>query len=374
MYQQNVAIVDADLIGKKKNRFPNLACMKLSGYNKMRGHHVVLKTDYEDLGKYDSVYISKVFTDTQVPESILHMPNVQYGGTGFFYSQAPRLKWEIEHHPPDYDLYKDFVLDRISTEINSNGGEWEKDLYRKTRNEYKWYLDYSIGFLTRGCFRHCDFCVNKDYNKVSAASPLGEFFDRNRPKLCFLDDNFLGYTKWKDLLEEVYMTGRPFTFRQGLDIRLMTEEKFDWLMRCKYDGDCTFAFDDVNDYGIIRNKLEMIRCRTDKQFRFYVLVGFKGQDGADIEDAFIRIALLMRYGCLPYIMRHEKCKESRWKGVYTTLARWCNQPSFYKKMSFREFCEANGETSATLRYMREFEAMHPHIARTYFDIRYGEEN
>lgn len=28
----NIAIIDADLIGRKRHRFPNLACMKISGY------------------------------------------------------------------------------------------------------------------------------------------------------------------------------------------------------------------------------------------------------------------------------------------------------------------------------------------------------
>lgn len=32
-----VAIIDADLIGHKKHRFPNLACMKLSAYHKSGG-------------------------------------------------------------------------------------------------------------------------------------------------------------------------------------------------------------------------------------------------------------------------------------------------------------------------------------------------
>ena len=43
-----MAVVDADLISRKKHRFPNLACMKLSGYHKDRGDEVVLKTDYEE--------------------------------------------------------------------------------------------------------------------------------------------------------------------------------------------------------------------------------------------------------------------------------------------------------------------------------------
>ena len=45
-----------------------------------------------------------------------------------------------------------------------------------------------------------------------------------------------------------------------------------------------------------------------------------------------------------YIMRHEYYNRSPYKGMFITLARWCNQPSFLKKKSFRQFCEANGLT------------------------------
>ena len=75
----NVAIIDADLVGRKKHRFPNLACMKLSGYHKSKGDHVELLTSYELLG-WDLIYVSKVFTDTEVPEEVLTAPNVVYGG------------------------------------------------------------------------------------------------------------------------------------------------------------------------------------------------------------------------------------------------------------------------------------------------------
>lgn len=40
-----VAIIDADLIYRKKHRFPNLACMKLSAYYKSNGADVELKLD-----------------------------------------------------------------------------------------------------------------------------------------------------------------------------------------------------------------------------------------------------------------------------------------------------------------------------------------
>ena len=48
----NIAIIDADLVGKKKHRFPNLVCMKISGYYKEQGNRVTLKLDYDNLEKW----------------------------------------------------------------------------------------------------------------------------------------------------------------------------------------------------------------------------------------------------------------------------------------------------------------------------------
>ena len=41
-----IAIIDADLIGRRNHRFPNLVSMKLAGYHRERGNDVELITDY----------------------------------------------------------------------------------------------------------------------------------------------------------------------------------------------------------------------------------------------------------------------------------------------------------------------------------------
>lgn len=74
----NIGIIDADLVGRKKHRFPNLACMKLSSYYKQKGHTVDLLLNYDEVENYDKIFISKVFTDTEVPESILNLSWVEY--------------------------------------------------------------------------------------------------------------------------------------------------------------------------------------------------------------------------------------------------------------------------------------------------------
>lgn len=87
--------------------------------------------------------------------------------------------------------------------------------------------------------------------------------------------------------------------------------------------------------------------------------------GADIETVFERCRILRKYNALPYIMRYKAVYESRWRGMYSNLAAWCNQPSFFRKKTFRAFCEIRGK--AARRYMEEFEQEYPEIAKEYFD-------
>ena len=49
----------------------------------------------------------------------------------------------------------------------------------------------------------------------------------------------------------------------------------------------------------------------------------------------------MRYGCLGYIMRHEDYKKAPLPNIYVQIARWCNQPGFYRNLSFWEYCYKN---------------------------------
>lgn len=358
-----VAIIDADLIGRRRHRFPNLACMKLSGYWKGQGADVVLKTDFTGLSEFDQVFISKVFTDTPVPEDALSLPNVQHGGIGFFYDRAAPLPEAVEHHRPDYHLYDPWVEQQLSA-----GGKARDFIY---------YTDYSIGFLTRGCFRKCSFCVNQNYDRVFAHSPLTEFFDPERPKICLLDDNFLGHPDWKGLLTDLQQTQRPFQFKQGLDERLLTDEKCAALFSSRYDGDFIFAFDDAADAALIEQKLQLARKHTNTVLKFYCFCGYD-RAGAwdadfwkrDIFELLFRIAILMRYKCLPYVMRYARYSESPYRGMYITLARWCNQPSFFKKKSLWEFTESNGKNSACFRYVDEFAAQFPEVEH-YLHLKFG---
>ena len=106
-----VGLVDID-----GHNYPNLALMKLSAHFKATGHEVKLATP-DNIKDFDCGFASKVFSFTLMPE----LPDwVEVGGSGINLKVA--LPDEVEHLCPDYDLYD---------------------------------LDYSLGFLTRGCIRNC---------------------------------------------------------------------------------------------------------------------------------------------------------------------------------------------------------------------------
>lgn len=382
---KRIAVIDADLIGRKKHRFPNLACEKISGYWKRKGAYVELKLDYTGLDSYDQVYISKVFTDTPIPDWVrmIKSRRVHFGGTGFYFDRAKDLPKQIEHGMPDYSLYDSWIeaeVQKAETIAITKGEPFNRKSFMA---QFREYTDYSIGFITRGCFRKCPFCVNQKFDHVFEHSPLEEFLDPHRKHICLLDDNFLGCPNWRVLLRQLQETGKKFKFKQGLDERLLTEEKCELLFSSKYDGDFTFAFDNIEDYDLIQEKLKLIaRHRTSRSIKFYLLVGFESTDYKDIENAFRRIALLLEYGCLPYVMRYQDkdrapWKESKYAKLYTAIARWCNQPRIIKKMSFRYFCEANqalkkdaSKLCTCMQAMTDFEREHPEIAQRYFDLRY----
>jgi len=393
-----IGIIDADLLDHG-TKHPNLALLKISGFCKGvelpngKHHDVRLICSYDEIdgliskiNEYDIIAISQVFKFTKRPEILDYLIREHlafYGGTGFFEINGPNLPEEVEHHMPDYSLYNEYI------EIQTGGDE------KKKKRDFDDYLNYSIGFTTRGCIRHCGFCVNRLLNKVVKWSPVNEFLDEKRPAIYLWDDNIMAAPPivFKSVMDSLLAANKPFQFRQGMDIRLMTEEKAALLSNVKYHGDYIFAFDhykkdDPKEWLQVEQTikgLEIWRKHTNKSTKLYVLVAYDGQDEKDIEGAFFRIKILMEYGCLPYIMRFEEYHNSKYKGMYIQLARWCNQPSFFKKKSFRQYCEANEEyhmktnPSATqncscFQAMIDFEKEHPEIAEKYFDLRFEELN
>jgi len=384
-----VGLVDADLLCKG-TRHPNLVLLKLAGYFRDNGiPYELIIDDNPDLARYQRVYLSRVFVFTQMPKFIevykkqhpKWRRKIQMGGTGFYSLIENRQKFikkrqndmlqlsydpylpnfSMAHQMPDYNLYNNYINREVNKKVDKERKKYKKEndnqepsqdeinkMITKYRKRYKDYLDYSIGFLTRGCIRQCPFCVNKNERSILPYSNLDDFVDDSRPFIYLWDDNFLCYKNWKELLQKLIDRGKPFQFRQGLDERALTVERAKMLGSAPYHGDFIFAFDQWKDCDLIKRKLRIWKkyC-TSKTTKFYLFCGYKltAEDDDKLFDdvyfLFRRIQVLMSFGCLGYVMRHADYENHRLGNIYTQIARWCNQPQFYKKMSFEEYVLRN---------------------------------
>ena len=356
----SIGIIDVDLINRKNHQFPNLALMKISAYMEEKGMNVEL-TNFEaidSLFSFDFFILSKVFTDTEIDKNILKRNNVIYGGTGFFYDKAEKLPYEIEHHKPDYTLYKNAIK-----MVNSNRADF--------------YINHSIGFMTRGCIRQCDFCVNKNYKKVEKHSNLHEFYNEKLKYITLLDDNIIAYKDFYNIWDELKETGKSFTFKQGMDFRLLNEKKIKLITetwqygRSKGRKGTTFyfAFDNIKDKKQIEKNIKIWNnyVKRSTVTVFYVLTGFDFENKYDYNfyyndylTTIERVEILFNNRFYPYIMIHENCKKSPFYEKILLLRNYCNTPMYCTNSSFEQYLiktnrnnlikEFNNELSFTYLY------------------------
>lgn len=343
----NIALIDNDFISIGNHNFPNLALMKISAYHKSKGDIVTL-TNFDDINpntlfkhEYDKIYISKVFTESKTPDFIKNIPNVKIGGTGFYFDKAEKLPNEIENIMPDYTLYNSIL----------------KNIKNK-----KYYTESSIGFITRGCFRHCEFCVNKNSNKVEIVSDFKTFYDNSKSRITLLDDNILGLPDLKliPIFDELATTGKIIEFKQGLDIRLLSEKRINKILDFKSgDNQYYFAFDRFEFKEIIEDKLKLWhdiyigRKKLEKtkyiKTKMYCFCGMDIKNKydenfvvSDLDIVFKRIEIMFKYKTVPYLMQYNGIKQSKYKSIYQDVSNWCNS-NFLTVMyfTFEEFLEKN---------------------------------
>ena len=392
-----IGLVDADLLCNG-TRHPNLALLKIAGYFRDNGYVrgytddascyelITNESNFEELQRYDYFYVSCVFTFTidDPPPVLTTLLNdkklskrVRMGGTGTYANLSVEEGFAEKRQEDMQRLENDAFLNKLKNKSGGYGIDMRTQMpdyhlyddyinvmeqVKKSPAYYKDYKNYSIGFLTRGCFRRCPFCVNKLERKAMPYSKLSDFLDNEvdeksgklkRPYIYLWDDNFLASPYWEPLLDELIATGRPFQFRQGLDERLLAqnkrgEEMARKLASANYHGDFIFAFDNWHDRKLIVKALKIWKYHCPKrETKFYLFCGFRQEKTdtkafqLDIAQIFMRICVLMRYGCLPYIMRHEDYKKAPISNIYVQIARWCNQPGFYRNLSFWQFCYKN---------------------------------
>ena len=280
--------MEIGLIDVDSHNFPNLALMKISAWHKQNGDSVEW---WNGLKYYDKVYQSKIFdsTYTEDNEFCVNAGEIIKGGTG--YDLKNKLPYEIEHQYPDYSLYG--------------------------------IKDTAYGFLTRGCPRHCPFCIvsEKEGNTHTVASV--EEFWQGQKNICLMDSNITASKECADQFKALAKTKATVNFEGGLDIRLMNEEKVLLLNEIKTSM-IHFAWDNYEFKTYERLKALRSLFKVDgRKLRVYVLTNFNTTHEQDLE----RVCKLKELDYDPYVMIFDKPhapKQTR------KLQRWCNNKYIFR--------------------------------------------
>lgn len=283
-----VGLIDVD-----GHNFPNLALMKISADHKALGDDVEWCLP---MSHYDIVYQSKVFDDTYSPD-IDWIPNADMivkGGTG--YGLDNHLSDDVEHIYPDYSIYPELTKDT------------------------------AYGFLTRGCPRHCGFCIvgDKEGLKSRKVADLSEFW-RGQKNIELLDPNMLACKDRMELLDQLIECKAKVNFNQGLDIRFANEEVAEKLGRVRVKR-LHFAWDNPNDNLIpyFERFTEAYPRKSSSTKVVYVLVNFN----STMEQNLYRIYTLRDLGYDPYVMVYDKPHAPK---EIKQLQRWVNNKFIFRK-------------------------------------------
>lgn len=152
------------------------------------------------------------------------------------------------------------------------------------------------------------------------------FGEVRRTFLC--DPNILACRQWKELLQQLIDSKAWVDINQGLDIRLITEEKAEMLKQIKMKQ-LHFAWDRYQDKDVILPKFKMFKEITninERNLIVYVLCNFDTTIEQDLE----RIYTLRELGYWAYVMLYDK--ENIPKGHdLKKMARWCNNRFIFAK-------------------------------------------
>jgi len=91
--------------------------------------------------------------------------------------------------------------------------------------DYSIYPQYpfSVQFFSRGCIRHCPFCLVHDKEgHIQSVTPHD--INPNGKWIEILDNNFFANPNWRDAAEYLMKLNQPVNFH-GVDVRIMDEEQ-----------------------------------------------------------------------------------------------------------------------------------------------------
>jgi hypothetical protein len=267
-------------------KYLNYALEKLRIYHASKGD---LVEDYMPLNyvNYDRIYCSSIFSFT--PKENLP-PNAVRGGTGF----------DLTTVLPD-------EIEAIEPHLN-------------------------FGFTTRGCIRHCKFCIVRiKEGYIRIICKLKALWDGISRQIVLFDNNILAVVDhFFSICQEANDYKVELDFNQGLDYRLLNQNIVDALKSIRHH-EYRFAFDSPDSYSGVSKAINLLQSNGINRCLWYVLVGFDTTFQQDLD----RLNFLKDNGQNAYVQRYNH----RTNKQYTSLARWVNQHHIFQGMTWEQFTE-----------------------------------
>lgn len=284
------------LIDVDGHNFPNFALMKISGYHKAVGDSVEWATPFDS---YDRIYSSKVFTFSPDFNRLSYKAGeFVLGGTG--YDIASRLPEEIEaFRHLDYSIYPNYK--------------------------------FSIQFFSRGCIRHCPFCLVHDKEgyihpvEPVDLNPNGEYIE-------VLDNNFFANPEWRAAADYLIKAGQPVKFN-GVDIRIMDEEQAYYINKIRLKNYVHIAWD-LPQIDLTEKLESALRYIRDWKLVCYILVGYNSTREQDLFRLETCRRLKIRVFVMPFRDYENKRKPTQYE---RDLAHWANNRALFMSCSFLDY-------------------------------------
>ena len=284
----NIQLIDVD------SKIPNLALMQIGHYFKKRGHNVSF-----DQNDPDRVYISCIYSKNRGKAlgiaKMFPFAEIFIGGSAINYEWLPE---EIQKEYPDYDLYP-------ST--------------------------YSQGFTTRGCIRHCPFCiVSQKEGMLQKWQKVEDFYNPKFKEIMIMDNNILADKDWFFKNTDFILDNNLKIIEHGMDIRLLDKEIAQRLSKLKFKSCLHFAFDNMRDEKAVREGIKILKSvgiDIRHTVEFYVLINYNTTHDEDI----FRCQLLKKLGTNAFVMPFRKDVWSR------KIAHWVNRKQLYWSCDFEEY-------------------------------------
>lgn len=310
-----IGLIDVD-----GHNFPNFALMRLSGWHKAKGDNVEwydpMFSEHQDI-----VYKSKMFTFTPDYNLPIDATKIIQGGVG--YDVHSKLPEEAENSlKMDYSIYPQYP--------------------------------FSVQFFSRGCIRHCPFCLVHDKEGfIHPVEPVE--LNPNGQWIEVLDNNFFANPEWRSAVAYLKSTGQPVKLH-GVDIRIMDEEQAYALKSMKMYRQPHIAWD-LPQIDLTPQLTDLAKYVRPTTITCYVLIGFN----STIEQDLFRLRTLKSMGYSPFVQPYRDFTNNRRMRWYENdLARWANNRFFFKSCDFEDFEPRKG-------FKCKMYLDHPELQRLPFD-------